>query len=467
MNRLILLVLKILLPVFSIVVFAQQTTSSIVEYGPVKENETLWSIATNFTGEGASVTATTQQIFKNNPGAFENGNIHRLKKGAVLKITTAVVSQAEVSNPPATDTSPTMSAGGVKIASPPLQIPSAPVAEIVAATVAINEDKAQTNLPQVGAASSVSEGPVVSPEEAGNAVGSAQPVAPASDAVDMTPEVSQQAPVQQSHDHDEFRIRYSYDVAFVNDDNIRRSRWAEDIREDNILDLSFNARGSLKLSRYSNLSVGAQLGAEKYSTFDLLDNFRYALKLKYSFAFASGFLSPVYAIKLDIGGIQSESDIRTSDTASIGLEMNKWLSDAVILTLGYKYKQSEASTRVFDTEENQLFVNLDLELSNRNVIYMTYHYISGDIVSSATPRLSIINIAEVIEPDDAFGGLTTNQFAYRLDADSQLFTVGFNSALTRSLSYDLSVRFIDSEATQNADIFYERLIIRAGLLGRF
>lgn len=461
---------------FSSSVAALQGELSLTGYGPVKENETLWSIAKKFTQESQSATQTMATIFEHNPGAFEGHDINRLKKGSVLKIPQPVSARNIKGSRAFVAEETVVVADQKKIAdSPPVgrteavevAVPVMPAVDNITPIVIANSQ--QTQQPQLDAISAASYS---APATTGT---SESPVMPSDRSPDRAPKETIQNRVESQsqpassheHDHEPFKIRYSYDVALVNDDNIRRAQWDEDIRDDNILHLTLNAKALFKLSRYTHLSLGASLGAEKFSTFDLLDNAQYALKLKYSFAFSSGFLSPVYAVKLDIGGIESESDIRTSDTAGIGLEMNRWLSDSIIFTLGYNYKKREANSQVFDTEENQLFANIDLELSANSLVYLTYHYITGDIVSSATPRLTIINIAEAIEPDDAFGGVTTNQFAYRLDADSQLFTLGFNSALTRSISYDLSLRFIDSEATQNASIYYDRTIIRAGLLGRF
>ena len=266
---------------------------------------------------------------------------------------------------------------------------------------------------------------------------------------------------------EENRIRFSYELSAATDDNVRRAQYPEDIREDNMLNLSFKAKRRLWGSRYSQFGIGARLELEQYATFDRLDNRLYEVQLKYNFAFGSEFTSAVYALKLDLGGIDSESEMRSSDTMGLSLELNRWLSSALNLTAGMKLRNQESQSRVFDTSEFLMFANLDLELSRRHLLYFTYHYISGDIVSSATPRLKIINAADAIEPDDAFGGVALNQFAYRLDADSQVMTLGYNAGLSGKLSLDLSLRIIDSVATADDSIYYDRMILRASLVGRF
>ncbi len=57
-------------------------------YGPTGENETLWSIATRFQPNDATVYQTLGAIFRLNPGAFEDNNIHGLLPGSTLLLPT-------------------------------------------------------------------------------------------------------------------------------------------------------------------------------------------------------------------------------------------------------------------------------------------------------------------------------------------------------------------------------------------
>ncbi len=52
----------------------------------VGRGETLWSIATRVKPEGASVNQTLAALYRNNPNAFINNDIDRLKAGAVLSV---------------------------------------------------------------------------------------------------------------------------------------------------------------------------------------------------------------------------------------------------------------------------------------------------------------------------------------------------------------------------------------------
>ena len=134
---------------------------------------------------------------------------------------------------------------------------------------------------------------------------------------------------------------------------------------------------------------------------------------------------------------------------------------------GVGYNRRDSVSEVFDLEEFRGFINFDTNFTKTDLVYTTFTYISGDTVSSATPTLDIINVSDAIEPDDAFGGIDANQFAYRIDSNTAVITLGYNRILTRDISLDFSARFVDSEAKDDDDIYYERTIFRASLLGRF
>jgi len=57
------------------------------EYGPVRDGETLWGIASEWSrGSGLSVNQVMIAIQRENPGAFLRDNINLLKRGAILRM---------------------------------------------------------------------------------------------------------------------------------------------------------------------------------------------------------------------------------------------------------------------------------------------------------------------------------------------------------------------------------------------
>ena len=56
------------------------------EYGPIRPHESLVQVARKFKPKEATLGQAIISIYLANPGAFENGNPHQLKKGTVLTI---------------------------------------------------------------------------------------------------------------------------------------------------------------------------------------------------------------------------------------------------------------------------------------------------------------------------------------------------------------------------------------------
>jgi pilus assembly protein FimV len=135
-------------------------------YGPVREGETLWSIAERARPEGASIQSMMLALLKANPEAFNIDNINALRSGAVLRIPPASelledksVALAEVVRQHALWEEYRLSLPGVVTAQPagaqaaapltPAPTPAAPTPD--AAPAPAGEDR--TKLELVGAAS--------------------------------------------------------------------------------------------------------------------------------------------------------------------------------------------------------------------------------------------------------------------------------------------------------------------------
>ena len=60
------------------------------QYGPVQSGDTLWQIASGWSGrEGRGINRVMIAIQRENPNAFVNGNINLLKRGAILRMPAA------------------------------------------------------------------------------------------------------------------------------------------------------------------------------------------------------------------------------------------------------------------------------------------------------------------------------------------------------------------------------------------
>jgi FimV-like protein len=426
-------------------------------YGLVLRNDNLWQILKRYRSNGVTMSQVMMSIYRDNRSAFDGNNINRLRSGVLLNIPTPE-----------------------RIHRIDKQKANFEVTALIAEYDTYVKDK-DSNKVELDLAPAITDNALTEDNNVGltgqlaannteqTSVGftdieaiKKELLLEQTEVSSKTTQVKKERPKKKPKKP---LFRYSYDLSVANDDNIRRAQNEVDIRADNILNLTFNAKAGTSLSRFSLLSYGGSISAERFSTFSELDNLSFNANVRYRFAFASDFGSPIYSIALKVGGIESDKVSRDSSLYSVGFGLSKRMTNTMNMTLGIDYKQRESRSQVFDTVENRLFANLDINLSKKALLYSTYTYIIGDIVSSATPTLAIINASDAIEPDDAFGGITTNQFIYRLDSDTQVITLGYNHIITAKTSLDFSYRYVKTVSEGNIE--YDRSIFRASLLGRF
>ena len=430
------------------------------QYGLIRKKENLWNISKLYRPVGSTMSQTMMAIYDNNRHAFYKDNINRLKVNVMLDIPNdstiagvdhkqaykeatrhiaeyeEYVASVEESEVVEEQNQISDTGSGIEVETPvSIVTPDVEVTEVNESEIETIKEELEKEEEQV-------------------------------QQVEVTPEppktVKKRKPRKKP---DRPLFRYSYEISTAFDDNIRRAQNDEDIREDVVTNATVKARGGIPIDSFSLFNYGVEAGYDFFADFDSLNSLNYNVNARYRFALASGFTSPIYSISAKIGGIESDRDMRDSTIVSLAANLNKWITNTINMTTGIDFKTRESRSDVFDTTETRLFANFDVNLSKTDLIYTTYTFITGDIVSSASPSLEIVNVADAIEPDDAFGGVVTNQFAYRIDADTQVLTFGYNKILNRDLSIDLSARFVDTEAS--GDIGYDRSILRASLLGRF
>jgi len=413
-------------------------------YGPVQKEESLWSIASQYRSKGVTMSQLMMAIYHRNRAAFHQDNINRLTVGAMLEIP-----------------------GSNSIA----EIDSGQAYREASSHIEVYEIEARLAKVESGELeplSQVAREPELIPDV--NVVPLAQ-IEIIKD--EMKKEEAQVAvlpppkPRAKKGKPKRPLFRYSYEVAVENDDNIRNAQNDIDIRSDQIFSAGVKAKGGKSIDSFTLWNYGGSLTYNALKTFETLNNVNIEINTRYRFALSSGFTSPIYTLGLRLGGLEYDTEMRDSTVLSLSADLNKWITDTINMTTGLGYKLRESKSEVFDTTEARIFLNFDTNFSKTDLLYTTFTYITGDSVSSATPTVDIINVADAIEPDDAFGGVATNQFAYRIDSNTLVFTVGYNKILSRSISLDVSARFVDTEAKQDSAVGYQRTILRASLLGRF
>jgi hypothetical protein len=225
---------------------------------------------------------------------------------------------------------------------------------------------------------------------------------------------------------------------------------------------SFRSLGNLKLSynrplgELSKLQLWLRAGGEYFTNIEDLSNLFAQGRADYELAMSNGFAAPVFTLLAEVTGVDVKSDIRDSVNFRLGVEMRSQLSPTLTVGGGVHGIYNNADSDVFTTKDLEVFTHAGYSLLKDGTLYGNFTYQYGDVTSTSSPTLAIINASKAITPDDAFGGLAANQLAYKVVANTFMLTLGYRHSFSERLALDASLRGIYSIATANADLTYKR-----------
>lgn len=253
-----------------------------------------------------------------------------------------------------------------------------------------------------------------------------------------------------------------FDLKYINDSNPAKAQFDRDIEQTG----SFQARvtGSLlstllvqRSDLLSGLSFNGSASYELNADIEELGESRYRLSIDWFREYTTASLAPFYRLSLGAGYLDAESAIRDSAIVDVLASVNLQPTDFFDSTLGLRYEVREAETEVFDTAKATVFLTANFSPIERLILRTGVRFVTGNEVSTATPTVSIVNTANVIEPDDAFGGREAERFAYLLDADSLLLEVGIGYVVSDAIETNLLYRIVNTTADE--DIEYDRNLL--------
>lgn len=249
------------------------------------------------------------------------------------------------------------------------------------------------------------------------------------------------------------------DLRFTGDSNPAKAEFDRDIESSSAVDarLSANLFGDTlvetnRISRGYSVDLSAGYGHD--FEFDGLGESVYRLSGGFFHESKSRSFSPFYRAGVGLSWIDSETDIRDGAALDLSASINLQPAPFFDTTLGAGFESRQAETDVFDTNKARVFLTANFSPAPRLVLRTGARVVIGDEVSTATPTLSIVNSANVIEPDPAFGGAEEERFAYLIDATSLILEAGLGYDVSTMIEANLLFRHVSTEA--DGDIGYER-----------
>lgn len=252
------------------------------------------------------------------------------------------------------------------------------------------------------------------------------------------------------------------DLQFIGDSNPARAEFESDI--EGTTAAKVRATGTLYSVPLreeelftSGVAIGASASASHDADIEELGETRVGLSLGAFFENRRVRGTPFIRTSIGVSYLDSESAIRDSVLVDLGLSLNVQPTAFFDATLGLLVESREAETDVFDTLKSQIFLTGNFSPFERIVLRAGARLVVGQEVSTATPTLAIVGAAQVIEPDDAFGGVEAGRFAYLIDATSAILETGVGLKLGQRVETNLLYRYINTSA--DADIGYDRNMI--------
>lgn len=259
------------------------------------------------------------------------------------------------------------------------------------------------------------------------------------------------------------RVNGSGGVGF--DSNIGASQ-ANDEKEDSAFYSALLAADYVvPLSDQFALTLRGQLQGDAYDRFDELSNGRALGMLRLAWKPGADFFTPVLNGWASAARLEYGSEIRTGNEYRGGLYVLQQITTKIMSKVELKGFHRESEGRVFDLSGQAASVSVNWMITPVVSSIVGFEYQTGDATSSAAPNARIARAAEEIEPDDAFGGIANNQFAYRIDARTRIATAGLNWRFAPDWAVDAQVQSISVDGDFGNQ--YDRLIGVIGLLVRF
>jgi hypothetical protein len=242
---------------------------------------------------------------------------------------------------------------------------------------------------------------------------------------------------------------FRVDASYTSDDNVNRGP-AGDALKDWSLGLRGSVSGVLPVSTHTRAIVQAFAGTERFQNFNGLSRNFIGVQGDFQYRASGEFGRPIYGAFYRIQGENYESTLRDGTRSALGVSVLKPLTDRVNLLAALTENITDGSSTVFDTRSTSLRGNVDWALGNRNLVYLGAEYRHGDSVSSVCRTCDlrrttglIATAGSNIVQDDAFDD--TVRDAYKIKANTWVFTLGYNLAITGGQSLDLSWRRVLSK----------------------
>lgn len=238
---------------------------------------------------------------------------------------------------------------------------------------------------------------------------------------------------------DVFSIPLGIHFGYTYDDNVNRVVEGRDKLTDDIYNIFLGSGTSIPLTKHTRFTIRGNLEATRHRKYEKLSRNTIGMKGEYQYRPSGNFDAVTLGLKADLSLDHYDSDLRSGHRYSFGANIRQGLTDRINWFAEIARNYRDADDKVFDVDFDSVKLNVDYSLRRRGALYLTAEYRDGETVSS-NPGGGYPGIRAVI--DDAF---PATHFAYQYDAETLLWTVGYNLPVGGQDSIDISWRRVESD----------------------
>lgn len=228
------------------------------------------------------------------------------------------------------------------------------------------------------------------------------------------------------------------EAAVLWDDNVNRARDADDKLSDRIYSLGVARSLDVSLGEHARLVGSGFVQGDKFSSLSRLDHASAGAQGELQYRGSAEFFAPLLGLFGRLAFDAYPGPLRSGHRYSAGLTYRQPLSDRISLFAALAANSRRAEHSVFDTTDSSARFSLDYALGWSGALYFGGEYRRGDVVTTLPPSPEYAALAKVSVQDDAYGA--DPRFAYRFDARTVLWTLGYNRPLGPNVSLDFFAR---------------------------
>jgi outer membrane autotransporter protein len=242
------------------------------------------------------------------------------------------------------------------------------------------------------------------------------------------------------------------EAAHTWDSNVNRARDAGDKLADRSYSLNVGTSRTIALGTNTRLVAAGFLSGEKFVRHPGLDRFSAGAQGELQYRASGEFGVPIFGLLARVSFDEHAGQLRSGHRHALGLTYRQSLTDRIELFGALTGNGRRAEHDVFDARDWTARFNFDYALGRMGSLYLGGEYRRGDSVSTLPSSPAYGSFAKASVRDDAYGA--DPRMAYRYDAKTVLWTLGYNLPLGPMDALDISLRRAEAKPTAALNPIY-------------